>query len=189
MRERARAGVAALCWLSLLWAGPAAASDGSEASHLRLIDRLDRPVDGYCIDVLGTPGNLRPDLPLFAHNCKQGLTSDSAVTFDKEGRIRLSALDLCITVAGVNSSALPGASLLLRGCGETTPFFQTDRLQRFIHRPDGRLVLKGSALCMAVGTTSATTYSSADRWRALFVDDCDTLEAGRARWEFVVPPN
>ncbi|MEM6987664.1 MAG: hypothetical protein AAF499_14125, partial [Pseudomonadota bacterium] len=42
--------------------------------HVRLIDRLDRPDDGYCLDILGTPSSLRVDLPLFAHNCKGGPT-------------------------------------------------------------------------------------------------------------------
>ena len=139
------------------------------------------------MDILGTPGYLRPDLPLFAHNCKPALTSDSAVVFTKEGQIQFPAVNLCITVAGVNSGALPGASVLLRGCGEATAFFETDRLQQFSHGDDGRLTLKGSDLCLAVGARSATTYSSADRWRALFVDVCGKVDEKRVRWEFAVP--
>ncbi len=193
MRKRTSPAAALAVWLaavfalSMPWARPALSSEVSEPSHLRLIDRLDRPDDGYCVDVLGTPGNLRADLPLFAHNCKPGLTSDSAVTFDKEGRIRFAALDLCVTVAGVNSRALPGASVLVRGCDEAKVFFETAALQRFTHHEDGRLALAGGGLCLAVGTRSATTYSGADRWRALFVDACDTVDAARSRWEFVVP--
>ena len=41
-----------------------------ELVHVRLIDRLDRPDDGYCLDILGTGDTLRLDLPLFSHNCK-----------------------------------------------------------------------------------------------------------------------
>ncbi len=165
----------------------AQAAETASPSHLRLVDRLDRPQDGYCVDILGTPGFLRPDLPLFAHNCKRGLTSDSAVVFTEKGQIQFPAVNLCITVAGVNSGALPGASLLLRGCGEATPFFETDRLQRFSLDEDSRLKLNGTDLCLTVGTRSATTYSSADVWRALFVDECKKVDASRVKWEFVVP--
>jgi len=168
-------------------ASSAVDNSGAAPSHLRLVDRLDRPDDGYCIDVLGTPGYLRPDLPIFAHNCKPRLTSDSAVVFDAEGRILFTALNLCLTVAGVNSNALAGASVLVRDCEEATPFFDADRLQRFVRREDGRMALAGSELCLAVGTQSATTYSSSDRWRSLFVDDCNSVDPERSRWEFFVP--
>ena len=161
----------------------------AKPSHLRLVDRLDRPQDGYCVDVLGTPGNLRPDLPLFAHNCKPSLTSDSAVQYDHTGQIRFAALDLCVTVAGVNSKALPGTAVLLRKCNETTPFMEAAQLQRFTQRKDGRLELIGTGLCLAVGTQSAATYSRSHRWRPLFVDSCGTVEDARSRWEFVSPVN
>ena len=159
----------------------------AEPAHLRLIDPLDRPVDGYCVDVLGTGQNLRLDLPLFAHNCKPVLTSDSAVVFTSEGLIRFPAVDLCITVAGVNSRALAGSSVLLRGCNESTSFFETSKLQRFTLHDDGRLELSQSELCLTVGSQSAMTYSPADRWRTLFVDDCAIAEPVRSRWSFVVP--
>lgn len=157
------------------------------AAHLRLVDRLDRPQDGYCFDILGTPGYLRPDLPLFAHNCKPRLTSDSAVVFDSQGRIRFAAVNLCVTIAGVNSRALPGASVLVRECGEETPFFEASQLQRFSFEADGRLKLKESELCVTVGAESASTYSPADRWRPLYVADCNTAEPALSRWEFIDP--
>ena len=155
--------------------------------HLRLLDRLDRPEDGYCIDILGTPGNLRVELPLFAHNCKTTLTADSSVIFTSDGLIKFPAVDLCVTVAGVNSNALPGASILLRKCNESIPFFETFSLQRFTHRKDGRISMSGSELCLTVGRESAATYSPSHRWRALFVEDCGIAEASFSRWEFVVP--
>ncbi len=155
--------------------------------HLRLIDRLDRPRDGYCIDIPGTPGNLRTDIPLFAHNCKAGLPPDAAVVFTREGHIRFPAPDKCVTIAGVNRGALPGAAAMLADCGASTIFFNAANFQRFELKPDGRLVLKNSNLCLAVGAVSAVTYSSADRWRTLFVDDCDTAEARLSRWEFITP--
>jgi len=171
-------------WLLAIISAPTIAS---EPTHLRLIDRLDRPSDGYCFDVHGTPGNLRTDLPLFAHNCKPRLTIDSAVVYNSAGNIEFIELGLCATVAGVNSRALPGASVLLRKCGESTAFFETAPLQKFILHADGKLELEASGLCLAVGSRSATTYSSNDRWRALFVDDCATVDAMLSRWEFVDP--
>lgn len=162
-------------------------SSAAAASHLRLIDRLDRPKDGYCIDVLGTGSNLRVNLPVFAHNCKTRLTSDSAVVFNDQGLILVPGVNRCLTIAGVNSVALPGTSVMLRECGESVAYFDAIKLQRFTHRVDGRLELAGAGLCLVVGSQSATTYSSADRWRTLFVDDCGTVEASRSLWEFVTP--
>ena len=173
--------------VQILGSGGAWSAAPDTPAHLRLLDRLDRPADGYCVDIPGTPGNLRLDVPLFAHNCKPALTSDSAVVVTPEGRIRFPAVDRCLTVAGVNSAAVPGAAILLRPCSETRPFFDTSRLQRFTHRDDGSLVLTGSDLCLSVGSRSAATYAPAERWRALFVEDCAAAAPARARWEFVVP--
>ena len=155
--------------------------------HLRLVDRLDRKDDGYCVDILGTPGYLRIDVPLFAHNCKPTLTEDSTVIFTSDGFIKFPAVNLCLTVAGVNSGALPGAAILLRTCAKDVPFFETKHLQRFTHHPDGRLTVFDSQLCMRVGYRSAATYSPFHRWRTLFVDDCSSTSPSLSRWEFVVP--
>jgi len=171
----------------LLLAIISASSYASEPTHLRLIDRLDRTSDGYCFDVHGTPGNLRTDLPLFAHNCKPRLTVDSAVVYDQQERVKFIELGLCATIAGVNSRALPGAAVLLRKCGGSTAFFEVDALQKFTLHADGKLELKESGLCLTVGARSAATYSSNDRWRTLFVGDCTTIDASRSRWEFTVP--
>ena len=155
--------------------------------HLRLINHLDRPEDGYCLDILGTPNNMRINLPLFAHNCKPTLTPDSAVIFNSIGQIKFLSVNRCITVAGVNSNAVPGASILLRKCDEMLPFFETSALQRFIHRKDGRISIIGSELCLTVGAKSAGTYSPYHRWRALFVEDCANADASQSKWEFVIP--
>ena len=176
-----------LLFLESLTVNPVFSEPKGSMFHLRLLDRLDRPEDGYCIDILGTPGNLRVELPLFAHNCKTTLTADSSVIFTSDGLIKFPAVDLCVTVAGVNSNALPGASTLLRKCNESIPFFETFRLQRFTHRKDGRISMSGSELCLTVGREAAATYSPSHRWRALFVEDCGIAEAAFSRWEFVVP--
>ncbi len=177
---------AAAPWLLALCSAPLSAADEA-LYHLRLVDRLDRPSDGYCVDILGVGDWLRVDLPLFAHNCKPGLTVDSAVAMRDNGQILFPAVNRCITVAGVNSRALPGASVLLRPCDETGACFETPALQRFELDRDGRLLLVDSDLCLAVGERSATTYSSADRWRALCVADCNTIDAARARWRLATP--
>ena len=171
----------------VLGSSPASSASPDSLVHLRLLDRLDRPEDGYCVDVPGTPRNMRVDVPLFAHNCKSSLTSDSAVVFTSDGLIQFPAVDRCITVAGVNSAALPGASILLRKCNESMPFFETSRLQRFTHHDDGSLTITGSELCLTVGPQSAATFSPSHRWRTLFVDDCATAKPARSRWEFVIP--
>ncbi|MEM8974748.1 MAG: RICIN domain-containing protein [Pseudomonadota bacterium] len=162
----------------------AAIADSKSYGHLRLKDRLDRPVDGYCLDILGVGQSLRLEVPIFAHNCKGGLTNDSAMELRKDGKIAFPAVDLCITAAGVNGRALPGASILLRPCGHRAPFFESGAMQTFDFKDDGQVVLKGSNLCLAVGDVSATTYSSADRWRVLSVEDCSKTPARLARWEF-----
>ena len=176
-----------LFFFESLTVNPVSSEPKGSMFHLRLLDRLDRPEDGYCIDILGTPGNLRVELPLFAHNCKTTLTADSSVIFTSDGLIKFPAVDLCVTVAGVNSNALPGASTLLRKCNESTPFFETFSLQRFTHRKDGRISMSGSELCLTVGRESAATYSPSHRWRALFVEDCSVAEPSLSQWEFVVP--
>ena len=175
-----------LAAIALMFGSSATVAAASE-QHLRLVDRLDRPQDGYCIDIPGTPGNLRTDIPLFAHNCKVGLPPDAAVVFTPEGHIRFPAPDKCVTIAGVNQGALPGAAAMLADCGASSIFFNAANFQRFELKADGKLVLRNSNLCLAVGAASAATYSSADRWRTLFVDDCDTADARLSRWEFVTP--
>ena len=68
------------------------------AGHLRLADNLDRPQDGYCLDIVGSGQHIRSDLPLIAHNCKEGLYADEAVKFEQYGYIRFPTFDKCATV-------------------------------------------------------------------------------------------
>lgn len=63
-----------------------------EAGYLYLADRLDRPQDGYCIDVAGSGNWVDFTMPLNAHNCKRpGFYADEAVTFSSPGAIRFPA--------------------------------------------------------------------------------------------------
>lgn len=59
----------------------------TEPRHLRLVAALERPTDGYCVDIPDGGQYLRIYLPLFAHNCKPALTTDSAVKSTLEGRL------------------------------------------------------------------------------------------------------
>lgn len=157
-------------------------AEGSKV--LRLSDRLDRPQDGYCVDVLGVGLEARTDLPLFVHNCSSERYPDEAVRFDSAGLIRFPAYNLCVTAMGVNGLSLPGAAVLLRPCGERSSFMDADALQHFSRHPDGRLTLGNTNLCLTVGPRSTRTYSSQHRWRALYMDDCTTAPPERSRWEF-----
>lgn len=158
-----------------------------EVGHLRLVDDLDRPEDGYCLDILGSGQYVRFDMPMSAHNCKLGLYHDEAVVFESNGRIRFPAYNACATVAGINKSVLAGAAVMPRECGERSPFLEADSLQRFIHRKDGRIELAGSGLCMAVGQESDSTFDETHRWRTLFMAHCDEVDLSHSQWHFVVP--
>lgn len=94
-------------------AAPESAVQDVRPGHLRLMDNLDRPQDGYCLDILGSGQYIRFDMPMSAHNCKPGLYMDEAVVLEKNGRIRFPAYDACATVAGINKSALAGAVCLV----------------------------------------------------------------------------
>lgn len=174
------------------WSASASASQAStvqlpQPGHLRLVDDLDRPQDGYCLDILGSGRYVRFDMPLTAHNCKPGLYEDEAVVLESNGRIHFPAYGVCATVAGINQRALAGAAVMPRACGERSPFLEAERLQRFIHRADGRIELAGSGLCMTVGDTSDSTFEATHRWRTLFMQACDKAPAPNSQWRFVIP--
>ncbi len=154
--------------------------------HVRLKDRLDRPGDGYCLDILGTGNNLRVDLPLFAHNCKGGATPDSTIIYTNQGQLLFPGANVCVTAFGVNNTVLPGTSILLRPCDQRTAFFDTSDLQKFDYTRNGQLKLRGSELCLAVGNASSVTYSPLDRWRVLSLQLCTSAEINYSVWEMVL---
>jgi hypothetical protein len=153
--------------------------------HVRLKDRLDRPDDGYCFDILGTGDILRVDLPLFIHNCKPFATSDSAVIYTSKGQLVFPAADVCVTAFGVNNTVLPGTSVLLRPCDERGAFYETTDLQKFDHTEKGQLMLRGFDLCLASGIESSSTYSPYDRWRVLSLETCSSTSLSHSAWEMV----
>lgn len=152
---------------------------------MRLQDRLDRPDDGYCFDILGTGNNLRVDLPLFVHNCKSFATPDSAVVYTGKSQLVFPVPNVCVTAFGVNNTVLPGSSVLLRRCDESAAFYETTGLQKFDHTKNGQLKLRGFDLCLAVGSESSSTYSPHDRWRVLSLETCATIVLSYSVWELV----
>jgi len=162
-------------------------SQGVEADliHVRLTDRLDRAADGYCLDIVGTEARLVLDVPLFAHNCKNGPTNDSAVNFTEDGQLVFPAAAVCVTAFGINGTVLPGTAVLLRPCNSSTTFFDTERLQKFDHLQNGQLQLRGYDVCLAVGEQSSRTYSLADRWRVLSMQLCTKIELKYSSWDMV----
>lgn len=190
--RRAVLCLAALGAAPALWAQaakPAAPASGPQArpvvGHLKLQNSLDRPQDGYCLDVVGSGKYIRFDLPLTAHNCKPGLYHDEAVEIDASSRIHFVAYGACATVAGLNGRALPGAALVPRECDEKTPFMDARALQRFHFRADGLIELQGSGLCLTVSDESDWTFERTHRWRPLFVARCATVKPELSRWKFV----
>lgn len=153
--------------------------------HVRLKDRLDRPDDGYCLDILGTGNTLRVDLPLFTHNCKPFATPDSAVIYTSKGQLVFPAANVCVTAFGVNNTVLPGTSVLLRPCDESAPFYQTTDLQKFDYTENGQLILRGFDLCLSTGVESSSTYSPHDRWRVLSLETCSSTSLSHSAWEMV----
>jgi len=176
----ARAAVLSACFVPLV-----ALSNTQEPGHLKLKNSLDRPVDGYCLDVVGSGRHIRFDMPLTAHNCKgPQLYQDEAVIIEGS-KIKFPAYGACATVAGINGRALPGAALVPRQCGERSPFMEAETLQRFTFHPDGRVELSGSGLCMTVSDQSDSTFEPTYRWRPLYMARCSEVDPSRSQWEFV----
>ena len=154
-------------------------------TYLKLIDPLDRPGDGYCVDVLGSGDAVRLDMPLTAHNCKPGYYADEGVARGEGDTLVFPAYGAaCITAMGVNRTALPGASLMVKPCLERSPFLEGEAMQRFEISDDGEISLAGSGLCLEVGDASAPTFDPSHRWRTLALARCDSSDPARSRWTF-----
>jgi hypothetical protein len=165
-------------------------SHASEKMYLQLIDKLDRPQDGYCIDVVGNGAHLRFNMPLTAHNCKgPGVYDDEVLELRKDGTLYFPAYKGCVTVMGVNKVALPGVALMIKECGKDLPFLNAKRFQKFKFTDDKKIRLANSNLCIMAGDSSYTTYSLEHRWRSLFMENCDKADNKRSRWHFINPKN
>lgn len=164
-------------------------TDWRETSmHMRTIDDLDRPQDGWCLDAVGSGQHIRFDMPLIGHNCKPGLFADEAVQFTENGHIRFPAYpNACVTVMGLNQNALKGASLMLKPCGQEMPFLNAPKFQHFEHLENGAVKLKDSNLCISMGNESKETFDPTHAWRTLYMEHCDAIDKPRASWAFVKP--
>lgn len=156
----------------------------SAAQYLKLSNNLDRPKDGYCLDVQGVVGHFRADKPIVAHNCKRGVAADGLVRFANEEFILFPAFGWCLTAMGTANTVLPGTSLMIKPCEEQGLFASSDIHKRFKFNKQNQLKLSNFDLCLVVGDDSAPTFSAADRWRTLFLDTCSTAPLARSQWEF-----
>lgn len=159
----------------------------SSGMHMRLIDDLDRPQDGWCLDVVGSGSHIRFDMPLIGHNCKLGLYADEAVIHRDDGTLFFPAYDACVTVMGLNEYVLPKASLMLKRCGHSIPFLNAEKFQKFDNITDDKMRVRGTELCIAMGDVSEKTFDPTHRWRTLYVDVCETLDNSRSQWTFIKP--
>ena len=174
------------CALSLilaanLIAGPAALADPA-APQMRLLDDLDFPGEGYCIDVPGVGQTARTDLPLVMHNCLPERGSVDRIAEERDGRIYMPAYDACVTALGV-WSVLPGVPVMLRDCGTNESFLQADPFQRFERTTENQLRLTGSSLCLTAGAVADRTYSPTHRWRTLTLEDCAEVPLSLSAWK------
>ncbi|WP_051940707.1 hypothetical protein [Stenoxybacter acetivorans] len=155
-----------------------------EIGHLRLKNNLDRPQDGYCLDIVGSGNHIRFDMPLTAHNCKPGLYEDEAVSIHEKQYIYFPYHQKCATAAGLNGRALSGAAVIPQDCLKDSDFFIAKPLQTFVFHDNGQIELKGSGLCLNAGTQSDSTFSDEHRWRSLFLTECSSAEPAYSEWYF-----
>ena len=159
----------------------AALAQELKGDYLRLADRLDRPRDGYCLDITGAGEWTQFHRPLIVHNCKtpRAIAADELVEWTAEGRIRFPAFDLCATAHGIYRRALPGAPVVLNRCGAAPD----EELQIFHHRADGKIALANSGLCLRAGEHSDRTWEKTHRWRTLALHPCEDAPRELSVWE------
>ena len=160
-------------------------AESNDVFYLKLKNHLDRPVDGYCLDVAGNGRYVRFDMPLNGHNCKIDngyVYPDETVQFRKDGTIFFPAYELCVTVMGLNNNALEYNSLMVKPCYQNTPFLEATNFQYFYFNDKNQIQLKNSELCITMGYTSKTTYSKAHTWRSLYMQKCDKANIERSTW-------
>lgn len=176
---------ARIIWTSMLacvWVLACATTGAAQTlPQIRLSDDLDRPGEGYCIDVLGVGPTARTDLPLVVHNCLPDLNRIDRHAVLDNGRIRLPSFDLCVTAFGV-VAPLPGAAVILRPCGVSESFLPADALQRFSRTANGQLQLIETDLCLTAGAQVARTFSATDRWRTLTMQPCASAPPALSVW-------
>jgi hypothetical protein len=160
--------------------------DSGGPHYLQLVNKLDRPNDGYCFDVQGVVGHFRADKPLVAHNCKQGAAPDGLLEYTNN-RLFFPTFGACVTAMGTGTTVLPGASLMLKACKETGVFASLAMQKTFNFNKNQQLELSGTGQCVVVSSQSAHTLSSRDRWRTLYLNDCTDTSLKLSQWQLITP--
>lgn len=174
------AGYVCLCAL----VAPSMSLAAESEAYMRLISKLDRPKDGYCLDVVGSGQHVRLDMPLTAHNCKGPKAyADEIVELRDDGTLYFPRYQSCVTAMGNNQTALAGNALMLKKCGEISPFLNGPRFQHYAMNDRQQIQLEHSDLCIVAGQQSSTTYSPEHRWRSLSMEPCSTADLSRSQWE------
>ncbi|WP_299775105.1 RICIN domain-containing protein [uncultured Tateyamaria sp.] len=150
--------------------------------QMRLLDDLDFPGEGYCIDVPGVGLTARTDLPLVLHNCLPSRNSVDRVAEERDGRIYMPAYDACVTAFGV-MSVLPGVPVMLRECGTNESFLLSDQFQKFDRTADNQLRLRGTQYCLTGGVQADRTFSAEHRWRTLTLEECTIAPLALSVWK------
>ncbi|TQV81832.1 ricin-type beta-trefoil lectin domain protein [Denitrobaculum tricleocarpae] len=167
--------------VSLFLAASLPALADQTSPQMRLLDDLDFPGEGYCIDVPGVGQTARTDLPLVMHNCLPERRSVDRIAEERDGRIYMPAYDACVTALGV-WSVLPGVPVMLRPCGTNESFLQADQFQKFERTANNQLRLTDSSLCLTAGPDADRTYSPTHRWRTLTMEDCAEVPLFLSAW-------
>jgi hypothetical protein len=127
----------------------------SDKSYLQLIDKLDRP----------------------------HVYDDEFVEWREDGSLFFPAYKGCVTVIGLNQHALPYNELMLKPCGENSPFLEATNFQTFIHNEKQQVQLKDTELCVTSGAVSRVTDTDIHKWRGLFMQYCDIADLSLSQWK------
>ena len=158
-------------------AAPTLVPRAGESTLVQLTDPLDEP-EFYCIDVPGFGTSLNLRTALNAHTCKPGADDELfAPGQPLPGNLSMPAYGLCLQAA----AAAPESGLELQECSHSP-------LQRFATAADGSLRIADSNLCLAVAPGAGEpTGGPSHLRRALAIQDCATVDAELARWQFPGP--
>lgn len=181
----------AACALSLMaWAlvgGSLASAADEQTHHMKLLEHLGAET-GYCLELLGRPGQEDLLQPLIAHGCKVVLAPDDSILLTENGEIYFPAFDQCVTAMGLGDSVLEFNSLMVKECGVVEPYLNAPAFQRFEINDRSQVQLAGTELCMTAGDTARPTANPTHVWRALYMQDCASAPPERSQWHLFTPP-
>ncbi len=180
-----------VCALSLIaWvlvSGSHVTAADEQTYHMKLLEHLGAET-GYCLELLGRPGQEDLLQPLIAHGCKVALAPDDSILLTENGEIYFPALDRCVTAMGLGESVLEFNSLMVKECGVVEPYLNAPAFQRFEMNDRSQVQLVGTDLCMTAGDTARPTSNPTHVWRALYMQDCASAPPERSQWHLFTPP-